>query len=327
MKKSLLTLAIGISMLFSAQANAACDKVDVAEMNWASGQVLAKIIEFILVTGYDCEVNVVSTSTQPAIASMVTKGTPHINPEAWVNSIKKTVDEGLADKVITDNGDIFSDGGVEAWWIPAYMAETNPNIKTIQDVIANPQVFKDPEEPSKGRFYGCPAGWACRTISNNLARAYGMNSSFNIFDPGSGENLAGSIAKAYARKQPWVGYYWSPTAILGKFPMVQVQMNPHDATGHACNQTENCANPHAGQFPAARVAKLMVADYAKANKNISKFVSKMTISNDVVNKVLAWQEDNKSNASQTAGYFMASYPKIWKKWVPRKTGRKLSGAL
>ena len=37
--------------------------------------------------------------------------------------------------------------------------------------------------------------------------------------PGSAAGLDGSIAKAYENKEPWLGYYWAPTAILGKYPM------------------------------------------------------------------------------------------------------------
>ncbi len=327
MKFFLFTVVFAVNLLFSGQAFAACSKTQVAEMNWPSGEVLATIIEFILNTGYDCKAEIISTSTQPAIVAMVEKGEPHINPEAWVNSIKKVVDEGIASGKLTDNGDIFLDGGLEAWWIPAYMAETHPKITTIKDVIKNPRVFQDPEHPGKGRFYNCPAGWACRTISNNLARAYGMDKKFNVFDPGTGENLKASIAKAFARKEPWVGYYWGPTAVLGKYPMIRVKMNPFDPVGHACNQQEDCDNPHAGKFPPARVAKLIVADYAKQNKEITDFITKMGIPNDVVNKVLAWKENNAANKQQTAGYFMATYPELWKSWVPKNVASKLAKAL
>ena len=43
-----------------------------------------------------------------------------------------------------------------------------------------------------------------------------------MIDPGSGAALAGSIARAYERQQPWFGYYWSPTPVLGKYDMVKV---------------------------------------------------------------------------------------------------------
>jgi glycine betaine/proline transport system substrate-binding protein len=44
------------------------------------------------------------------------------------------------------------------------------------------------------------------------------------FQHGSGETLQTSIAAAYADKAPWFGYYWAPTAVLGKYPMVRVEV-------------------------------------------------------------------------------------------------------
>ena len=327
MRKLLFTMIATVGLLFSSSAYAACGKTEVAEMNWTSGQVVAEILGFVLQAGYDCDATLVSTSTVPAITAMGEKGTPHINPEAWVNSIAKQVDAGLSAGKFVDAGDIFSDGGLEAFWIPAYMTETHPNINTAQDLYDNALVFKDPEDPRKGRFYTCPAGWACQIISNNIARGYKLDEKFNLFDPGSGESLKASIAKAYARKEPWVGYYWGPTAVLGKYPMKQIDLGKYDAKGHACNQTEECATPYGGPYPVSRVAKIMVADYAKANKDIAKFVQKMSIPNDVTNAVLAWKEDNGASANETAGYFMATYPKLWRKWVPKKVASKIQKAL
>ena len=89
MKKILFATLTTIGLLFAGPALAKCKgTTDIAEMSWGSGQVVAEILGFIIETGYGCEVQLIATGTVPAIASMNEKGTPHINPEAWVNSIK-----------------------------------------------------------------------------------------------------------------------------------------------------------------------------------------------------------------------------------------------
>ncbi len=328
MKKILLTSLTMIGLLFATPAFAACKgTTDVAEMNWGSAEMLAQLFGFIIKEGYGCDANVIALTSAPTIAAMAEKGTPHINPETWVNSVKVQVDAGIKEGKFVDAGDMFSEGGVEAFWIPAYMEETHPNIKTAQDLYDNALVFQDPEDPRKGRFYNCPSGWVCGTINQNIARAYGLDEKFNIFDPGSPESLDASIAKAYSRKEPWVGYYWSPTAILGKYPMKQIDIGEFNAEGHACNQTADCANPYKGAYPKSRIVKLMVADYANANPDVTKFVKKANVPNEIMNAVLAWKEDENASSNEAAGYFMATYPEIWKKWVPRKVARKLEKAL
>ena len=77
---------------------------------------------------------------------------------------------------------------------------------------------------------GCPAGWNCQITSGNLYNAFGMDAAgFDLGNPGSAAGLDGSLAKAYERGDAWFGYYWAPTAFLGKFDMVKVDFGvPHN---------------------------------------------------------------------------------------------------
>ena len=45
-----------------------------------------------------------------------------------------------------------------------------------------------------------------------------------IVETGSAAGLDGSIAKAAERGENWFGYYWSPTALIGKYNMQAVDM-------------------------------------------------------------------------------------------------------
>jgi len=65
--------------------------------------------------------------------------------------------------------------------------------------------------------------------------------------------LQTSIAAAFDEKAPWLGYYWAPTAVLGKYPMVRVEVPEYDAEAHACNGDVDCATPGFSAYPAAKV--------------------------------------------------------------------------
>ena len=97
----------------------------------------------------------------------------------------------------------------KAGGLPTYFAEEHPELTTLQAVLERPDLFPDKEEPGKGRFYTCPPGWGCEIVNANLYKAYGVDTAgFTLFNPGSGEGLAGAIARAYERKQPIFAYYW-----------------------------------------------------------------------------------------------------------------------
>ena len=48
------TVAVGLS--WATIGNAACGKVTIAEMNWASAELMANVDKIILEKGYGCEV-------------------------------------------------------------------------------------------------------------------------------------------------------------------------------------------------------------------------------------------------------------------------------
>jgi len=82
------------------------------------------------------------------------------------------------------------------------------------------------------------SGWACDIINNNNLKAAGAEAGgLERFQHGSGETLQTSIAAAYADKAPWFGYYWAPTAVLGKYPMVRVEVPAYDAEAHTVTAT------------------------------------------------------------------------------------------
>ncbi len=61
------------------------------------------------------------------------------------------------------------------------------------------EVFKDPEDPSKGRLSSCISGWTCYTINQVKLEEYGLGDLYINFDPGSGGALNATIAAAFAK--------------------------------------------------------------------------------------------------------------------------------
>ena len=160
---------------------------------------------------------------------------------------------------------------------PRIYGQSKPRSQNAAGCLKNPKLFPDKEEPGKGRFYTCPSGWACQIVNGNLYKAYGLkNRGFSIFDPGSGEGLAAAIAKAYERKQPIFTYYWAPTAVLGKYPMVKLGGMKHDATTWKCVTDKDCADPKPNMYPKSVVLKLATKKFAESDQAAWKFVETMS---------------------------------------------------
>ena len=72
-------LFLGIALGFAGcseqkVAQTECGAITVAEMNWASAEMLAHIDKVVLENGYGCEVELVPGSTMPTASSMMEKG-------------------------------------------------------------------------------------------------------------------------------------------------------------------------------------------------------------------------------------------------------------
>ena len=227
-------------------------KIDIAEMTWASAAALAHIHGKILDAGYGCSVEIVTGDTVPTSTSMLTRGSPAIAPELWTSAIQEQWEKGIEAGDVISLGDAIDGGALEAWFIPAYFAEAHPELKTAQDVVDHPELFPDPEDASKGRFYSCPPGWACEIANASLFEAYDMEKAgWRLFSPGSGGNLDASIARAFEREEPILFYYWGPTAILGKYSVKQLEMPAVDMEAYQCNTDPDCTPSRKTAWPSS----------------------------------------------------------------------------
>ena len=323
-----LLAAAFVVLALSAPALAKCGKVSISEMSWDSAAVAAHVEAIILAKGYGCEVDLVPGDSVPTLTSMTEKGEPDIAPEIWINSIKEVVDKGVKEGRLMIAGEILSDGGEEGWWVPEYVVKANPDLTTLDAVKKRPDLFADKEDPGKGRFYGCPSGWACQIINANLFKAYGLKEAkFNLFDPGSGPGLAGAIAKAYERKQPIFTYYWAPTSVLGKYPMVKLGGMNHDPKTYACVADKDCADPKPNMYPKSVVLTVVVGKFAEREPEAFKFVSGVSWPNSLLNKLLAWKDDQKADAKETAEHFVKNNEAVWSKWVSADVAAKVKADM
>jgi glycine betaine/proline transport system substrate-binding protein len=322
MKLRTIAAAVVFAASFSggiAKADA-CGEVSITEMNWASSAVVTAVSKFIMEQGYGCSVKLVPSSTNPALASVAETGEPDILTELWVNG-SPSYDKLKAQGKVKPLTEVLSDGGVEGWWVPKYLADAHPELKTIAGVKANPKLVG-------ARFHNCPDGWACQRINANNARGAGLEASgIEVFKHGSGETLAASIAAAFANKEPWFGYYWAPTSILGKYEMTRVDVGPFNAEAHACNSKDDCANPKLSPFPASTVLTVVTDKFANENPTITSLMKNVSFTNAQMGEVLAWQEENKASADEAAVYFLNKYSNVWSKWLNDDARKKLKALI
>jgi glycine betaine/proline transport system substrate-binding protein len=317
----------------STQANANCGDITIAEMNWASAEFMANVDKIILEKGYGCDVEMVAGATMPTFTSMNEKGQPDIAPELWANTganpLKKAIAEGRLHSV--NDGPITGLG--EGWWLPPHTVKKHPELKTALDVLKNPQLFPHPEDSSKGAFIGCPAGWGCQLANINLFRAFEMKKKgWILVDPGSAAGLDGSMAKAVERGENWFGYYWSPTAMIGKYKMVKLDFGVPFAgkenwDGCIAKKKDECANPKPSAWTKSEVNTVVSDKFMKRSEAGAEFLKNRVYPGDVMNGMLVYMGDNQAGGADAAVEFLKKHEAVWTKWVPADVATKVKAGL
>ncbi|MEA1960458.1 MAG: ABC transporter substrate-binding protein [Bacillota bacterium] len=332
-----LSLMLGISLVLSGCSNGnngtgdnsadnAKEKLVLADASWASIQVHNRIAGFILEEGYGYPVEYMFGETLPTLQG-IGAGDIDVLMEVWADNYEdawnKLIDEGS----VINMGSNFPDS-TQGWYVPTYMIKGDPergiepitpDLKSISDLPKYWEVFKDQEVPTKGRFYQSPAGWACTEVNEEKFVAYGLDKTYNLFASGSQTALATSMVTAYDKGEPWLGYYWEPTWVMGKMDMTLLEETAYDK--------EIWDNNKACAYPPSRIQKAVNKDLENNAPEVFEFVKKYETTTALTNKALAYMQEHDGDTEKAAIWFLQEYPDVWNAWVPDDVASRVEQAL
>lgn len=310
-----------------------CGELTMAEMNWASAELMANVDKIILEEGYGCDVELIPGATTTTFASMNEKGEPDVAGELWINAVRDplmgAMEEGRLHSVV--EGPITGLG--EGWWVTEKFAADHPDLDTVEKVLEHPELFPYAEDESLGAFMGCPAGWGCQLSNANLFRAFDMeDKGWTLVDPGSAAGLDGSIAKAVERDEPWFGYYWAPTAIIGKYKLKMLPWETEWAgsenwDGCIVKPEQECLDPQASSYTESEVHTIITDRLMTEGGIAVDYLKSRVFPGEVMNEMLVYMNDNQATGEDAAYHFLEAYPQIWSEWVSEEAAEGVKSEL
>ena len=297
------------------------------DLNYGSAQFHTAVASYIIKNGYGCAVDSIPGDTIPLING-VARGDADLVMEIWTaNPAQAWVDAEAAGQTVA-LGTTFPDAS-EGWFVPAAIVTgpdaVAPDLKSVSDLAKYKDIFADPEEPGKGRFYNCPAGWQCEIVNSKKLEAYGLDDDFTNFRPGTGEALDAAAETAALRNKPAVFYYWGPTWLLGKFDFMRLEEPPFDqAKWDAMMAAEHPTEATA--YPESKVVIGANKAFTEAAPTIAKFLSSYSSTNAATSAMLAYMRDNKADPAETAVHFLKTTDD-WTAWVPADVAERVKASL
>lgn len=324
---SVLALAATTGASFASE----CGDVSIAEMNWASAELMANIDAIILEEGFGCDVELIPGATQTTFASMNEKGQPDVAPELWINAVQSLLNPAKEEGRLIALNDSVIEGIGEGWFVTPAVIENHPELDTVEKLLAHPELFPYAEDESKGAFMGCPSGWGCQLSNATMFRAFGMEEAgWTLVDPGSAAGLDGAIAKAAERGENWFGYYWSPTAVVGRYGLVQMPFEAEFAGQDHwdnCVVQEDCAEPQKTSYIASAVETVVTKDFMEEASAASEYFKVRSFPSEAMNGMLVYMNENQASGEDAAYEFLATQEDVWTKWVPAEVAEKVKSAL
>ncbi len=317
-------LALGILLILLPLA--ACESapltkepVRFTDGSWDSIQIHNRIAAFIIESGYGYPTNLIPSETITGATGLV-RGDIDVNMELWVESMAEAYQKGIASGEAVDLGTNFPDSW-QGWLVPAYMID-NGDLPQGIDVFDMPEyreLFIDPEDQTRGRFYSCVPGWECEKSNERKIVTYGLDKYYKVFHPGSEAALNASSAGAYQRGEPWFGYYWEPTWILGMYDMTPIEEPPYDK--EIWEATRGCA------YPPGKVDIVVNSSLLERAPDVVAFLRNYETTTAQNNKALAYMQSQEASTDEAAIYFLKEFEDVWTKWVPADVAGKVKAAL
>ncbi|SDQ90915.1 ABC transporter substrate-binding protein [Pseudovibrio sp. Tun.PSC04-5.I4] len=291
------------------------------------------VASFIIKNGYGCETDSIPGSTIPLLNGLA-RGDIDVFMEAWPVNVGEALAKGEAKGDYVNLGINF-DNVTQAWYVPKYLVEGEnapaKGLKSVTDLPKYKDVFSDPEEPGKGRFYNCIAGWGCEIVNTKKLNAYGLLDDYVNFRPGTGAALAATIDSNMRRKRPIVFYYWGPTWVMGKYgdEMVQLEEPAYNKAVWDALDAEDDASlvKEAVAYPLAAAHVYVNSEFQALAPQLVEFLTNYKTTAPVVSKGLAYMLDTDGTTDDAAIEFLKTNPDMWTKWVSADVQERVKAAL
>ncbi len=311
MKKSKLTknlIAIGsVAVLLTASAvtGAADKKLTAPIADWTGGAVTCKVLEVILEQEMGYDVKRIMMPSGAGVYEAMAVGDLDFGCESWPSyspSRNRFMTRFGGDGTVAYLGETGI-VGTSTYYVPGYFVEEiAPDLKTYEQLNKYKSHFATIETGDKGRLIACPTpSWEC----SDQERLDLLGVDFVAVELGTETAAWAEAQAAYARKEPFLLYAWTPHWIHAALDLVPIELPPHStenwpATGWAEDITYNYGNPAS----------------MEANPEAAQLIGNMNLSNNEQAKMILAVDVDGRDIDEVVKEWVAQNEDIWRKWMP-----------
>lgn len=314
------------------------DLVRLADWSTESLWINNAIAEFILVHGYDREVEIVQVTT-PVMQQALVQDELDAVVELYTQNMAEWWDETRESGELIDLGEIM-EASYRGFYVPRYVVEGDPergiepvapDLRHLDDLADLAHLFPDPEDANKGQVVSCIIGWVCQDAVRAKIASHGLDEHFNYLEPGSSAAMNTAIVSAYNDGEPVVFYYWQPTWLVAELDLVLLEMDPwsqecEDATVAIMEQGAEPSDAARCEFIQTPVYKAASPAFVERDPEAATFLEEMFLGLDMVGDLAAWMNANDVEPDDAALHYLSEHDE-WRTWLPDDVADRVADAV
>ncbi len=273
---------------------------------WTASALNAEIAKQLIESELGNPVEIVSIDENTMFTGL-SDGSLDAVLEVWPSGVTPDEQAFLDDGSVVNIGELGAVGQI-GWFVPSYVIDEHPDLATWEGYLdpANAALFATAETGDLGRFLGTDPSYSQydEPIIENLGLPF-----MAVFSGSEPATVAELDARA-AAQEPILMYWWTPTAAVAKYDLVQVELPEYTDECYAGDVSEvDCA------YPPDALVKLASAQLAEKAPEVLAFLEAFSLSNEDQLSMLPAVEIDGEDAADIAAQWIADNEDVWSAWV------------
>ena len=301
------TAAAGDDGSTTAAPVAGGETINIVANAWTASALNAEIAKQLIESELGNPVEIVAIDENTMFTGL-SDGSVDAVLEVWPSGITPDEQAFLDDGSVVNIGELGAVGQI-GWFVPSYVIDEHPDLATWEGYLdpANAALFATAETGDLGRFLGTDPSYSQydEPIIANLGLPF-----MAVFS-GSEPATVAELDARVAANEPILMYWWTPTAAVAKYDLVQVELPEYSEECYAGDVSEvDCA------YPPDALVKLASALLEEKDPDVLAFLEAFTLSNEDQLAMLPAVEIDGEDASDIAAQWIADNEAVWSAWLP-----------
>ena len=281
------------------------ETVKIVRNNWTASLIEAEILKQLIEQNLGNPVEVLDIDENAMFAGM-SSGEVDVNLEVWPSGVTPDEQAFIDDCSVTNMGELGAIGKI-GWFMPAYALEQYPALATWEG-LKDPAVakaFATAATGDNGRFLGMDPSFSQydEAIIKNLSLP------FQVQFSGSEAATMAEIEARAANKEPMLMYYWSPTAAVGKYNLVNFALPA--PTVDCAAEGDKCD----GDYPEDVLFKIASTKLKDKDAKVWTLVQNFKLTTEDQLGLLPKLELEKRDPVEVAAEWIKANESVWKAWL------------